>query len=145
MEDFFDVLWKLFQDLFLRLGPQNCLLSLIFELCDLASQRVFLEVGLDEIWELLDVSFLGLSEEFSFDLTLVADEELLFVDTAPIWMSLGHVTSELLRLVELLAANFALVHRSDDSISLFLRLLRDPFIFSDSLYLVLILERFKNV
>ena len=60
-------------------------------------------------------------------------------------MSLGHVTSELLRLVELLAANFALVHRSDDSISLFLRLLRDPFIFSDSLYLVLILERFKNV
>ena len=60
-------------------------------------------------------------------------------------MSLGHVTSELLRLVELLAANFALVHGNDDSISLFLRLLGDPFIFTDSLYLVLILERFKNV
>ena len=74
MEDFFDILWKLFQDLFLRLGPQNGLLSLIFELCDLASQRVFLEVSLDEIGELLDVSFFGLSEEFSFDLTLVADE-----------------------------------------------------------------------
>ena len=149
MEYSFDVLWKLFQDLILRLGGanKNDLLCLILKLRNLAPQWVFLEVGLIDFWMHLDVSFFGLFEQLPLDFTLVANEELLFVDVAPVRMSLGHVTSKLLRFVELLLTDFALVH--GNIAGLFLTLFSLPFIFGDrtgSLYpLLLIFKRFQNV
>ena len=153
MEHFFDVFWKFFQDLFLRLGAQNGFLGLVFELRNLAPQRVFLEVGLLDPRIHLEVSCLRLFEQLPLDFTPVADEELLFVYIAPLRMSLRHVASKLLWSFELTAADSALVHGEigiRSTVSLFLTLFGLPLIFGDrlldSLYLLLLIfERFKNV
>ena len=136
----------------LGLITQNGLLCLIFELGDLASQWVLLEVGPRKFWKLFDVGFFGLLEKLSFDFTLVANLQLLLVDTAFVGMSLGHVASELLRFVELLKTNLALVHRNfwlSNYVCQLFEQFGSPFVFGDgfvgSLYLQLISKRFKNV